>query len=53
MCEATCSTVGPGPVGADTLSEGEVDAPLVDLFSGGPSVDTCTAGAEDPVLGCE
>jgi Ca2+-binding RTX toxin-like protein len=42
-----------GNGGDDMLFEGEVDAPLIDLFSGGPGVDTCTAGAEDLVLGCE
>jgi Ca2+-binding RTX toxin-like protein len=42
-----------GNRGNDTLQEGEVDAPLIDLFSGGSGVDTCTAGAEDRVRGCE
>jgi Ca2+-binding RTX toxin-like protein len=42
-----------GNDGDDTLSEGEVDAPVVDLFSGGPGADTCHAGAEDVVRGCE
>jgi hypothetical protein len=42
-----------GNDGDDTLSEGEVDAPLVDLFSGGQGADTCNAGAEDVVRGCE
>ena len=42
-----------GGIGDDTLSEGEVDPPLVDLFSGGPGADTCTAGPEDVVRGCE
>lgn len=42
-----------GNVGDDTLQEGEVDAPIIDLFSGGPGVDACSAGAEDLVRGCE
>jgi hypothetical protein len=42
-----------GQVGNDFLAEGEVDAPLVDLFSGGPGLDTCFAGAEDSLKQCE
>lgn len=42
-----------GNGGDDTLYEGEVDAPLVDLFSGGIGIDLCWAGAEDVVRGCE
>jgi Ca2+-binding RTX toxin-like protein len=42
-----------GNAGDDSLREGEVDAPVVDLFSGGPGVDTCSAGAEDVVRQCE
>jgi Ca2+-binding RTX toxin-like protein len=42
-----------GQAGNDFLAEGEVDAPLVDLFSGGPGVDTCFAGAEDSLKQCE
>ncbi len=42
-----------GNDGNDTLQEGEVDAPMVDLFSGGDGIDSCTAGAEDDVRGCE
>jgi Ca2+-binding RTX toxin-like protein len=42
-----------GEVGNDFLAEGEVDAPLIDLFSGGPGVDTCFAGAEDSLKQCE
>ena len=42
-----------GNDGNDTLREGEVDAPVVDLFSGGAGVDFCSAGAEDVVRGCE
>lgn len=41
-----------GSAGDDTLREGEVDAPIVDLFSGGPGLDTCGAGAEDRVRSC-
>ncbi len=36
-----------------SLAEGEVDSPMIDLFSGGLGVDTCLAGAEDDVRGCE
>ena len=39
--------------GNDFLAEGEVDAPLIDLFSGGPGVDTCFAGSEDTLRWCE
>ncbi len=42
-----------GNDGNDTLQEGEVDAPMVDLFSGGAGIDTCSPGAEDVVRGCE
>ncbi len=42
-----------GNGGDDFLAEGEVDAPLIDLFSGGIGVDTCFAGAEDDVRSCE
>ena len=42
-----------GGDGDDELREGEVDAPMIDLFSGGAGVDTCAAGAEDRVRGCE
>ena len=42
-----------GNDGNDLLQEGEVDAPLIDLFSGGAGIDTCDAGAEDQVRGCE
>ncbi len=42
-----------GNTGDDSLREGEVDAPIVDLFSGGNGVDTCSAGEEDVVRGCE
>ncbi|WP_459970743.1 calcium-binding protein [Nocardioides pyridinolyticus] len=42
-----------GNDGDDSLREGEVDAPLVDLFSGGPGVDDCVAGTEDLVRHCE
>ncbi len=42
-----------GSTGDDELREGEVDAPVVDLFSGGPGLDVCAAGAEDRVSGCE
>ena len=42
-----------GNSGDDTLAEGEVDAPLVDLFTGGLGTDTCFAGAEDTVRSCE
>ena len=42
-----------GGAGNDFLAEGEVDAPVVDLFAGGFGVDTCFAGAEDVVRGCE
>jgi hypothetical protein len=42
-----------GNAGDDFLAEGEVDAPLIDLFSGGSGVDTCFAGDEDDVHGCE
>ena len=42
-----------GNDGNDTLREGEVDAPMVDLFSGGAGVDSCSPGAEDQVRGCE
>jgi Ca2+-binding RTX toxin-like protein len=42
-----------GQDGNDFLAEGEVDAPLIDLFSGGPGVDTCFAGAEDSLKQCE
>ena len=42
-----------GNEGDDTLREGEVDAPMIDLFSGGAGVDSCSAGAEDRVRGCE
>jgi Ca2+-binding RTX toxin-like protein len=42
-----------GNAGDDVLSEGEVDTPLIDLLSGGPGVDTCLAGSEDDVRGCE
>jgi large repetitive protein len=42
-----------GNSGDDTLQEGEVDSPLVDLFSGGSGTDTCFAGAEDAVRSCE
>lgn len=42
-----------GENGNDFLAEGEVDAPLIDLFSGGPGVDTCFAGAEDTLKRCE
>ena len=39
--------------GDDFLAEGEVDAPLVDVFAGGVGTDTCFAGAEDDVRACE
>ena len=42
-----------GNDGDDSLREGEVDAPLIDLFSGGPGIDDCVAGAEDLVRQCE
>ena len=42
-----------GNGGDDFLAEGEVDAPLIDLFAGGIGVDTCFAGAEDEVRSCE
>jgi Ca2+-binding RTX toxin-like protein len=42
-----------GNRGDDFLAEGEVDAPLVDLFSGGTGADTCFAGVEDELRGCE
>ena len=42
-----------GRSGNDFLAEGEVDAPLIDLFSGGPGVDTCFAGSEDTIRWCE
>ena len=42
-----------GNGGDDFLAEGEVDAPVVDLFSGGIGVDTCFAGAEDTLRSCE
>ncbi len=42
-----------GNAGDDVLAEGEVDTPLIDLFSGGHGVDTCLAGSEDDVQGCE
>jgi Ca2+-binding RTX toxin-like protein len=42
-----------GGAGNDFLAEGEVDAPIVDLFGGGFGVDTCFAGAEDTVRSCE
>ena len=37
----------------DLRSEGEVDAPTVDLFAGGSGSDTCAPGAEDVVVSCE
>jgi Ca2+-binding RTX toxin-like protein len=42
-----------GNAGDDSLREGEVDAPIVDRFSGGPDTDTCAPGPEDVVVGCE
>ena len=42
-----------GRGGNDFLAEGEVDAPLIDLFSGGTGVDTCFAGTEDMLKQCE
>lgn len=42
-----------GNDGNDLLQEGEVDAPTIDLFSGGAGIDTCNAGAEDQVRSCE
>ena len=42
-----------GGPGADRLAEGEVDAPIVDLFAGGLGLDTCGPGAEDVVFSCE
>jgi hypothetical protein len=39
--------------GNDRLAEGEVDAPIVDVFAGGPGTDTCGVGLEDAVTGCE
>jgi Ca2+-binding RTX toxin-like protein len=42
-----------GNGGNDFLAEGEVDAPIADLFDGGSGLDTCFAGAEDNVRGCE
>lgn len=42
-----------GRSGNDTLQEGEVDGPLIDLFSGGAGIDTCSPGPEDVVRECE
>ena len=42
-----------GQAGSDFLAEGEVDAPIVDLFSGGSGLDTCFAGTEDTIRQCE
>jgi Ca2+-binding RTX toxin-like protein len=42
-----------GSRGDDFLGEGEVDAPIIDLFAGGPGIDSCSPGAEDDVQGCE
>ena len=39
--------------GDDRLAEGEVDAPIVDVFAGGPGTDTCGVGVEDVVTSCE
>jgi hypothetical protein len=39
--------------GDDRLAEGEVDAPIVDVFEGGRGADTCGAGSEDLVSSCE
>jgi Ca2+-binding RTX toxin-like protein len=42
-----------GGAGDDFLAEGEVDAPVVDLFAGGFGDDTCFAGPEDVLRSCE
>lgn len=42
-----------GGPGDDRLTEGEVDAPIVDVFAAGDGTDTCAPGAEDVVLSCE
>ena len=42
-----------GGGGDDRLTEGEVDAPTVDLFSAGAGTDTCAPGLEDVALSCE
>lgn len=33
-----------GNHGRDTLREGEVDAPMIDLFAGGAGIDSCSPG---------
>ncbi len=42
-----------GGVGDDRLTEGEVDAPTVDVFAAGSGTDTCAPGDEDVALSCE